>query len=176
MSSLCFHSEWFRRDSSELSGNHHITKSWSFHHPSLLPPSLSAQTDEYLFPRWGLLTARLVAWKESHRSLLQNQTVLRSHWGKKLHSRYHSRSSVSTSRPSQGPSSIRGGAMTLLPCNQQRDSLIYFHKPHLISRHKAHLTNQICLETGCEKMVAFSLLKIMCNIFQLLIKSTFIFQ
>lgn len=116
------HGEWFRQDSG-------VVSSWLSPPPPpsilvlllLLPTALSAQTDKYLFPRWRLLTA-----SKPGKSL----ALPPSHWGKVTFTL--SQSSVSTSRSSQGPSSIRGGAMTLLPCNQQRDSLI---EPPLISRH-----------------------------------------
>lgn len=111
--------------------------------PTLIPtsasaPSLSAQTDKYLFPWWRLLTA-----SQPGKSPVARSCRLCLHLtGGKLHSRYHSPSSVSAGRSSRGPSSIRGRVMTLLPCNQRRDSLIDFHEPPLISRHKAYLTNQ----------------------------------
>lgn len=53
-------------------------------------------------------------------------------------------------------------AVSLLPCNQQRDSFIDFHKPPLISHHKAYLTNQ---QRQVIKLDDSSLLGMRCNTF-----------
>ncbi len=95
-------SKWFRQDSGVvsvwLSGKPTLHKSWSLHlslSPSFLLP-YQLRKISTLFPCWGLLTA-LKAWKESHRSRLQNQPPCLPLSGGKVTFTL-SQSSVATSR------------------------------------------------------------------------------
>lgn len=98
----CSYRQWFGQEETRSSTQGHFTSlSTDTYQPDYsLPPSLSAHTDKYLFPRWRLLTASKPGESPTDRSS-KTQLCFPLTWGK-LYPHYQRPSSAST-----GPSSQR---------------------------------------------------------------------
>lgn len=157
-----FYTGWFKQNPGVVlvwhSGDHHFTSAGlSNSPPPPLHPSIPISSQQWVpFPHRGLLTAFKP--RKMERGPLPLECIASfcspHRWAKVASTQSFSHLSQAVGL-NAGSIIHQWGAVTLSLSNQQPDSLIDFHKPPLISRHKAYLTKRRDRSSNYTEATAF---------------------